>query len=129
MLQSTDNTITRQDMIDKSNKMLSKNEIEKIYSETTITAKYFYNNTWFKAITNSYSDGTITGQNNVGSSDKGRWEVSEDGVLSLEWDEYWESWSAFGYRVQDEVMFFDTDTGKWRITLSIIEDGELSVEM
>jgi len=129
MYQSRDNTLTRQDMIDKSYKMLTKEEIQKTLSGTTITAKYFFNNSWYKAMTNSFADGTIEGQNNVASYNKGRWQVNEDDSLSLEWDGSWEDWSAFAYKVGDEIMFFDITTGLWRTTFSLIEAGTLATEI
>lgn len=110
--------------------MLNAKEIKDMFCNATITARYFYSNTWYIAVTNSFQDGRIEGQNNVESYNEGRWSVEEkDNTLSLAWDGYWEDWTAIGYKVNDEFMFFDTDTGKWRITLTLLEKGILPIDI
>ena len=125
MISNTDNTLTRQDMIKQECKMLQDKELTAMYTGTTITGKYFYNNTWFKFIVNSFSDGSIKGHNNVGSFDEGRWKINDDNSLYIEWDGYWENWTGFGYQVGNEIMFFDSTTNHWRSTYTLVEDGEL----
>ncbi|MBA1438767.1 MAG: hypothetical protein FAF05_07285 [Epsilonproteobacteria bacterium] len=128
MLKSTDNTLTRDIIAAQGHMMLSAKEIQDIFIQATITARYLYHNTWYIAKTNSYKDGRIEGQNNVGSYNKGRWSVdTTNNTLSLEWDGYWEDWTAIGYKVNDEFMFFDEDSGKWRITLILVEKGILPI--
>ncbi len=130
MSTSTNNTLTIDDMTAQNYQSLSAQEIKDIFSETTTTARYFYNNTWYMAATNSFQDGRIEGQNNVGSYNEGRWSVDEEKhTLSLEWDGYWEDWTARGYKVDNEFMFFNTNNGKWRITLIFVEKGILSTDL
>lgn len=124
MYTSTDNQLTKKDMLAQGYAMLTAKEIEKIFADSTITAMYYYGNKWFKAKTNSYENGKIEGQNHVGSYNIGRWNTNaKDNTLSLEWDGYWEDWTAYGYKVNDTFMFFNTNTGTWRITLNLVENG------
>jgi len=126
MYTCNDNKLTKEDMLTQGYPVLIAKEIVDIFSNATITAKYYYANKWFLAKTNSYEDGRIEGENHVGSYNEGRWSVDEkENTLSLEWDGYGEDWTAYGYKVKDEYMFFNTDTGTWRITLSLIESGIL----
>ena len=130
MQTNDNNTLTREDMINQGYQMLDSQEIKDILSDTTITARYFYWNAWYIAKTNSFRNGEIKCQNHVGSYDEGRWIVNEnDNTLSLEWDGHWEAWTALGYKVNDEFMFFNTDTDKWRITLTLVEQGELPTNL
>ena len=116
-------------MIDNAYKVLNSKDLTRIFSDTTITGNYFYNNTWYKFMINSFADGTVEGQNNVGSYNEGRWQVNDDDTMSIEWDGYWEDWTGFAYKVNDEIMFFDTTTGKWKTTYTLIEDGELPTDV
>ena len=129
MASKSDNTLTKQDMIDKSYKMMNAEDLNKIYTDTTITGTYLYNDTWYKYIVNSFSNGTIEGQNNVGSYNEGRWKVTDHNTMSVEWDGYWEDWEGCAYRVNDEIMFFDLHTDKWRTTYTLVEDGELPTDV
>jgi len=129
MIISRDNNLTRESIIQQGYQMLTAKEIEDIFADATITARYFYSNSWYKAVTNSYSDGRIEGENHVGSYNEGRLSVNKNNnTLSLEWDGYWEDWTAVGYRVNDEFIFFDADSGKWRITLTLVEKGILPID-
>ena len=129
MITSRYNALTRDSIIQQGYQMLTAKEIEDIFAEATITARYFYSNSWYKAVTNSYRDGRIEGENHVGSYNEGRWSVDKNThTLSLEWDGYWEDWTAVGYRVKDEFIFFDEESGKWRITLTLVEKGILTID-
>jgi len=129
MVSSSDNTLTKADMTAKECQMLNAGEIQALMSDTTITAKYYFNNRWFLAKTNSYPDGSIVGENHVGTHDEGRWSVDEaNNTLKLEWDGYWEEWTAVGYKAGDEYMFFNVDTGTWRITFISVEKGKLPID-
>ena len=124
MLQSKDNTLTLDDMIKANHPMLNAQAIKQILTNATITARYYYADTWYIAKTNSFKSGEIEGENNAGTYDEGKWSVNEDDhTLSVEWNGYWETWTAAGYKVNDEYMFFDTDTGRWRITFIVVEKG------
>ena len=129
MASKSDNTLTKQDMMNNAYKILNSEDLNKILSDTTITGKYFYNNTWYKFMVNSFANGTVEGQNNVGSYNEGRWQVNDDNSMSIEWDGYWEDWTAFVYEVNDEIMFFDMTTDKWRTTYTLIENGELPTDI
>ena len=124
----TDNTLTQKDMINQAYKKLTAEELVAILSNTTITGKYYYNNSWYKYRVNSFSDGTMEGQNDTGTYDEGRGQVNDDGSMSTEWDGYWEDWTGVAYRVNNEVIFFDTTTHKWKTTYTLIEYGELPTD-
>ena len=124
-----DSVLTKQDMIDKSYQMLSVEDLSKLHIDTTITGKYFYNNTWYKYMSNIFSDGTVEGQNDVGSYNEGRWKVNSDATFSVEWEGYWEDWTGFAYKVANEIMFFDSTTNKWRTTYTLVEDGKLPIDV
>lgn len=130
MLTSDNNTLTREEIISQGHKMLKAQEIKDMFNDTTVTARYFYGKKWYVAKTNSFKNGIIQGQNHVGSYNEGKWSVNEkDNSLSLTWDGYWEDWTAVGYKVNDEFMFFNTDTGTWRITMTLVEQGKLPTEI
>lgn len=78
---------------------------------------------------NSFKDGNIEGQNNVGSYNEGGWQVNKNDSVSIEWDGYWEDWTGFAYEVGNEIMFFDTTTEQWKTTYILIEDGELPTDV
>ena len=129
MQQSTDNTLTQQDMIDKSYKKLTADELIDILSDTTITGKYFYNNTWFKFMVNSFKDGRVKGENSVGTYDKGRWKVHNDNSMSIVWEGSWKDGTNFAYKVNDEIMLFDTITEEWETTYTLVQNGKLPTDV
>ncbi len=96
------NRLTIADMHQKGYKRLTAQAIKAIFADTTITARYYYANKWYRAKTNSFANGEIEGQNQVGAYNVGRWQANDDDSLSIEWDGYWEDWRAFGYRVENE---------------------------
>jgi len=129
MATKLDNTLTKQDMLNKSYQILNSDDLYKIFLDTTITGRYLYNNTWYIYKVNSFADGTIEGQNDVGSYNEGRWKINSDGSMSVEWDGYWEDWTGFAYEVNKEIMFFDATTGAWRTTYTLIEAGQQSTDI
>jgi len=129
MKQYTYNQITQQDIIDKSYKMLSQKELIDILSDTTITSIYLYNNVWYEYMVNSFSNGNIEGQNNVGSYQEGRWQVNSDASMSIEWDGYWEDWRGFAYDVDGKIVFFDAITKKWRTTYTLVENKIVPIDI
>lgn len=116
-------------MLNKSYQILNSDDLYKIFLDTTITGRYLYNNTWYIYKVNSFADGTIEGQNDVGSYNEGRWKINSDGSMSVEWDGYWEDWTGFAYEVNKEIMFFDATTGAWRTTYTLIEAGQQSTDI
>jgi hypothetical protein len=51
-------------------------------------------------------------------------QINSDGHLKFEWDGYLEDWSAIEFQVDDEIKFYDIDSGKWRTTFHKILKGE-----
>ena len=130
MLTSNDNTLHVDDMLKENYPMLEAQTLKEIFIDATITARYYYANNWYKVKTNSFKNGEIEGQNHVGSYNEGRWSVNDkENSLSVEWDGYWEDWTGIAYKVKDEVMFYDWDTGNWRMTLTLVEQGIYSTEI
>ena len=128
-MHTNQNTLTITDIINEGHKRLTAQEIKDIFNDATITVRYYYANRWYIAKSNSWSNQEIKGQNHVGTHDEGRWQVNDDDSLSIEWDGYWEDWRAFGYKVKNEWMFFDTQSGRWRITLMEVKKGISSTEI
>ena len=129
MQRDTDNTLTQQDMIDKSYHRLTAKELVNILSDTTLTGKYFYNNSWYVFKVNAFKDGHIIGQNSVGTYDRGRWHVNKDDSMTTTWDGTWEDWTGIAYKVENEIMFFDSITKRWKTTYTLVENGTLSTEI
>ena len=126
-MHTNQNELTLADM--QNHQRLTAQEISNLFNDATITARYYYANKWYIAKTNSFANGEIEGQNHVGAYNEGRWKVNDDDTFSVAWDGYWEDWTAFGYRVDNEWMFFDTTTRKWRLTLMKVEKGIFSTEI
>lgn len=126
---NTDNALTREEIVNQNHPRLTSEELRTLFSDTTTTARYFYANKWYIAKCNSFSNGFISGQNHVGTYDEGTWKVNnENHSVSLEWEGYWENWTAHVYKVNDEYIFFNTDNGTWRMTITSVEQGELAID-
>jgi len=62
------------------------------------------------------ADGSLTGRNNFGTEDTGRWQVGGD-LLQLVWDRRWDHTVTQAYRIGEILHFFDAYTGNWRMSL------------
>jgi len=129
MQTNRDNLTTREEVVKDGCKILTAQELKEIVSGNTVTGDYFYNNEWRLYIAYSTPNGEIEGVNDLGSFVEGRWSIEEDGKYSVEWDGYWEDWSAYAFHVDGKIKFYDSTTDKWRTSYTKVEAGELPLEL
>ena len=119
---------TKDDLIAKGYTPLTKEELLKLISHTTVCGDYEYSgHRKYKTFMNA--NGSMEAKNDWDSHEEGRWSVDENGYLSVEWDGYWEDWSGMGFKVDDEIKFYDSKTGKWRTSFHNIVQGEQDLDV
>lgn len=70
------------------------------------------------------ADGTIDGENNVGTRDAGQWVVNhDDNTLVLMWRGGWFNSITRAYDVEGALHFFDRDNGHWRMSYFEFHEG------
>ena len=63
-------------------------------------------------------DGTMWGENNYGTQDRGQWVIdAQSGALSVVWQSYWESLNTLGYTLNGVLHLHDVKTGAWGTSL------------
>jgi hypothetical protein len=122
-----DHSLTQETIISQGHQRLSKQELETLTINKTVWGDYYYNNEWFLYVSYINQDGTMQGENDLESYNEGRWKINQDGSYTVEWDGYWEDWTAFVYSVDGELMFFDTTTEKWRTTFTKLVEGDVGL--
>jgi hypothetical protein len=119
---------TKDDLIEKGYTPLTKQELLELISNTTVSGDYEYSgHRRFKTFMNA--NGEMEGKNDWGSDEFGKWNIDGKGYLSVEWEGYWENWSGMGFKVEDEIKFYDKKTGKWRTTFNNIMPGEQDLDV
>jgi len=115
--------ITHDKLLEKGYKPLTKEELSSLIIGNTVYGDYEYSG---HRVFSSYmaEDGSIEGENDWGSHESGHWSIDEAGVLSVEWNGYWEAWSGIAFQVEHEIKFYDLENGKWRTTFHKILKGE-----
>ena len=75
------------------------------------------------------ANGEMEGRNDWGSEEQGRWRVDDSGCMCVTWEGYWENWCGMAFKVDDEIKFYDSISGKWRTSFHQILQGsqDLSV--
>lgn len=59
--------------------------------------------------------GKLWGENNYGTADQGQWAIDDaSGVMTVSWQNYWDSHSTWAYSKGREIHQYDVDTGNWR---------------
>ena len=120
---------TKSDLIAKGYTALTKEELLEYISNTTVIGDYAYNgHRVYKSFMNANDQ--VTGKNDWGSYEEGRWSIDKNGLLSVSWEGYWEEWTGVAFKVDDAIKFYDIQTGRWRTTFNHIKKGEhdLTVE-
>ncbi len=116
--QYTGSVNTENEVISNGFIQLSKENLLSRISEKIIFGDYPMG---FRFVTKIKGNGTVEGVNDVGSYDKGTWEVSEEGVFILQWENGWQNTMTRGYEIEDRIEFFDVETGNWRTTFRFFE--------
>jgi hypothetical protein len=75
------------------------------------------------------ANGEMEAQNDWGTYEEGKWKVDEHGCLTVEWDGYWEDWTGVAFQVDNELKFYDIESGKWRTSFDSIVKGKHPLEM
>ncbi|AXX97937.1 hypothetical protein [Profundibacter amoris] len=64
------------------------------------------------------ADGTMWGENNYGTQDRGHWGIdAQSGALSVVWQSYWENLDTLGYALNGVLHLHDVKTGAWGTSL------------
>jgi hypothetical protein len=101
---------------------LSGKELLSIISNKTIFGDYIMG---YKFATNIYQNGAVIGINDIGSEDFGIWNIDfEKNTLQLEWKKGWINTITRAYKVNENIEFYDIDTGKWRTTFKVFKPLE-----
>ena len=119
---------TRDDLINSGYTPLTKEALVALISNTTVSGDYEYSG---HRVYKTFMDanGEMTGRNDWGSDEQGRWSVNNRGHLSVTWDGYWEDWSGVAFQVDREIKFYDTASGKWRTSFHNIMQGEQDLDI
>ena len=114
-----ENTMEAQ-IIEAGYLLLSGEELNLKMQNKTIFGEYLYGRQY---ISYAYSDGTVEGENDLGSQVKGRWSINKKNkTLTLKWSGYWDEWTGRAYDVDGEIKFFDIETSHWRTTFNKFKD-------
>jgi len=117
---------TKDLLLSKGYKPLTKVELLELISNTTVCGDYEYSgHRKYKSFMNA--NGEMNGKNDWGSYEEGNYTIDEDGHLSVAWDGYWEEWTGVAFKVANEIKFYDTNSGIWRTTFNNITKGEQSL--
>jgi hypothetical protein len=109
-------------------KPLTKEELLELISNNTVTGDYDYKgHRIYKTFMNK--NGTMIGKNDWGSLEEGSWSVFSNGCLSVKWQGYWEDWIALAFKIDNQIKFYDLESGEWRTTFNKIEKGKQSLEV
>jgi hypothetical protein len=118
----TGSDFTEKEIIEKRYIRLSGKELLSRISNKTIFGEYPMG---YKFATDIYANGTANGINNLGSVDSGKWVIDfEKNTLQLKWTNGWINTLTRAYLVNDNIEFYDTDSGKWRTTFKVFKNWE-----
>jgi len=93
--------------------LLSKISNKKVYGDYPMGYKFF---------ADINKNGQTKGINNVGTRDSGEWKIDfENHTLQLIWKNAWINTITRAYEINENIEFFDIETGNWRTTFKIIE--------
>lgn len=85
----------------------------------TIIGDYLYG---YKYVGIFNADGSLEGENNVGSHHIGEWSIdTKNNTLTMNWNTGWDSWTGSAYDVGGTIQFFDISTGDWRTSFTKLE--------
>jgi len=119
---------TKDDLILQGYMPLSKNELINLISNTTVLGDYEYSG-HRKYKTFIDTSGEMLGKNDWGSNESGRWSLNNLGHFSVEWDGYWEAWTALAFKIDETIKFYDLVSGQWKTTFNTIVDGKQSLDL
>ncbi len=120
--------ITQLDVINQGHIKIDKIQLKNLLLNKTVTGTYEYNgHRIFKSYLNP--NGNVNGQNDLGSYEEGKFIINEDDTFSIEWDGYWENWTANVYKIDNKIKFYDIATNMWRTTFFDIQDAEQTLEV
>ena len=128
MLPEIELQTTKDDLLSQGYIPFSKYELVNLLSNTTVSGDYEYiGHRRYK--TYMSASGEMLGENDWGAQESGRWSVNELGHFSVEWDGYWEAWTALVFSVDETVKFYDIESGQWRTTFNSIVHGKQSLDV
>ncbi len=103
------------EIVEKGHRRLSGPELEDLVKGKKFTGLY---RPPFKYIVSIDADGTLSGENNFGTKDSGRWSIDPStGEFTVSWQNYWDANTTYGYAVEGAIHLFDIQTGNWRTSL------------
>jgi len=119
---------TKDDLIRKGYTPLTKQELSELISNATVSGDYEYSgHRRFKTFMDA--NGEMEGKNDWGSDEFGKWNIDDNGYLSVKWEGYWEDWTAVAFKVNDEIKFYNIKDGTWQTTFNNIMPGEQDLDV
>ncbi len=109
---------TEKSIIEIGYQQLSGKELEQRVSDKRVLGDYLYG---YKYVGIINSDGSMEGENNVGSHHIGKWTIdTENNTFTMKWNTGWENWTGRAYAIEGTIHFFDIATGDWRTSFTEI---------
>jgi len=119
---------TQNDLKAQGHTPLTKEELLALISGNTVIGDYEYSgHRIYRTFMNP--NGEMEAKNDWGSHEFGKWQVEDDGCLSVTWDGYWEDWTAAAFKVDGEIKFYNIENGTWQTTFNTIMPGEQSLDV
>jgi hypothetical protein len=116
----TGSNSTEKEIIENGYLQLSGKELLSRIINKTILGDYLMG---YKFVTNIYENGTAECKNNLGTYGFGNWVIDmKVNTLSIKWDNGWSDTITRAYDVNDNIEFYDVDTGNWRTTFKKFKD-------
>jgi len=110
----TGSGLTEKGAIENGFIQLTGKELMSRISNRTIFGDYLMG---YKFVTDIYENGNTEGINNVGSHNLGNWIIDvKENTLSIKWNNGWFDTVTRAYEVNENIEFYDVETGDWRMT-------------
>jgi len=120
--------ITKDDLIDKGNTTLTKEELYKLIANTTVSGDYEYNgHRRYKTFMNA--NGEMEAKNDWGSHIFGHYTIDDNGLFSVTWDGYWDEWTGVAFKTHKEIRFYNIVDGRWMTTFTDIKLGKQNLDV
>ena len=119
--------ITRDEML-KKYVPLTKERLQALISNTTVTGDYEYNgHRIYKTFMNE--NGEMEAKNDWGSHVFGHYSIDDEGYFSVSWDGYWDDWTGIAFETHKEIRFYNIEDGRWMTTFTDIAQGKQDLEV
>lgn len=120
----TDVQLTAHDMHKQGINPLSTQELKALILNKSVQGNYCVGRRYTLLID---AQGEMRGANDLGIRGVGRLIFDEARqTLTTDWDNGWDVWTGQGYLLNQEIKFFEVNTGRWVTTFTRIESLDIS---